>query len=446
VRFVAYYRARNDARALNEIASTLFVVFAAIGAAAYCIGAAVAFNLGAFFRITPDQADIGKWVLLIVGVHAALNFPFSVFGGVVSGFQRQHVNGVVAIVSSVLVAFVNVAVLTAGFGLVPLVLATTAVRLLTYFVYASNAYRIFPGLHVTPALFRWARLKEVTGFSVYATVIDWSYKLNYQFDQLVIGAFLGVTPVAVWAVADRIIRPTQTITNQLKGVLFPVIVDGDASERGDRLQQILLHGTRLSLATVLPLAAAIAVLADPLVRAWVGTRKPELLASVPVLQVLAVAVAIRVGNGTAMTILKGAGRHRQLAAVNLATAVANVALSIALVRSWGLVGVAVGNLVPNTLNAIFVVYPGACRRVGLPLSTALAQSVLPAVWPAAIVGGMLALSRGLPATLPTVMMQIAVGVVLYFALFLMAIGARDRAVYGDKARELIGRRLVPVAP
>ena len=40
IKFVAQYRAQRDARALNEIASTLFCVFAALGLAAYQIGRA----------------------------------------------------------------------------------------------------------------------------------------------------------------------------------------------------------------------------------------------------------------------------------------------------------------------------------------------------------------------------------------------------------------------
>jgi len=104
----------------------------------------------------------------------------------------------VAIVSSVLVALVNVIVLTAGWGLLSLVFVTTIVRVLTYLVYAANAYRTYPALHLSPALFRRSRLREITGFSFYSSVIDWSYKLNYQLDQLVIGAFLGIAPVAVY--------------------------------------------------------------------------------------------------------------------------------------------------------------------------------------------------------------------------------------------------------
>ncbi len=158
-----------------------------MGILAYAVVVGVAFNLDHVFKITPEQAETGKWILLIIGVHVALNFPFSVYGGVISGFQRYDVNNIVAIVTSIAVAVVNVAVLLAGYGLVALVAATTAVRVLAYFVYRANAYRVFPELRIRPSLFRRGRLREVTGFSVYASIIDWANKLNYQLDELVIG-------------------------------------------------------------------------------------------------------------------------------------------------------------------------------------------------------------------------------------------------------------------
>jgi hypothetical protein len=81
-----------------------------------------------------------------------------VYGGVVGGFQRYHVNSGVSIATSLAVALVNVAVLTAGYGLVPMVVATTAVRVVSYFVYRLNAHRIFPALRIQFSLFRRERL------------------------------------------------------------------------------------------------------------------------------------------------------------------------------------------------------------------------------------------------------------------------------------------------
>jgi O-antigen/teichoic acid export membrane protein len=441
VKFVAYYRARRDSRALNEIASTMFFVLASFGVIAYAIAALVAFNLGTIFpKITPDQAELGKWLLLMIGLHVALAFPFGIFGGITGGFQRYDANSLVAIATSTTVALVNFLLLWRGYGLLTLVACTTCLRIIAYFVYRMNAYWVFPDLRIRPSLFSRARLKEVTGFSVYSAVIDWANKLNYQLDQVVVGAFLGSAAVAVWAVAERIVSGTQRLTNQLNGVLFPVIVSSDATNDRGRLQQILQQGTLLSLATVLPIAVALITLADPLVRSW--TRNAEMVPAVPVLQILAVAVAIRVGNATGSTLLKGSGQHKLLAFTNLGAGVVNIVLSIVLVRHYGILGVAIGTVVPIAAAAVFILNPAACRRVGLPIRHLLARSVFPAVWPGVVMGGALLYTRSISSgTLLAVAIQAAAGGVLYLVLLIgIAIGRHNRELYLGKVKQLLGKR------
>lgn len=446
VKFVAQYRAHKDTRALNEIASTLFFLFAAFGVLAYLVVVGLAFNLEHVFRIDHAQAEIGKWILLIIGVNVAINFPFSVYGGVSSGFQRYDINNMVAIVSNLLVAAVNIAMVLAGYGLVALVAGTTLVRVLTYFVYRRNAFKVFPALHIRPSLIRRERLREVTGFSVYSSIIDWANKLNYELDEVVIGIFLGAGPVAVWAVANRIISATQRLTNQGNAVLFPVVVDSDATQRVGRLQQVLIEGTRLSLATVVPIALVLVVLAEPLIRAWIG--KPEILAAAPVIQILAFAVALRVGNATSTTLLKGSGLVRRLAMVNIGTGLVNLALSAALIGPFGLVGVAIGTLIPIAFSSIFLIFPAACHRVGVPVLVAFRQAVWPPAWPAVVVGGLLFVSRHYtPDGFKFVVAEAAAAGLLYLGLFVAALGRRDREQYSAKIRELAGRtrKLVPAA-
>src|SRR4029077_1057907 len=123
-----------------------FVVFAAFGVLTYLVAIAIAFSLGHIFTLSPEQVHVGRIVLLIITLNVAGGTAFSVFGAVINGFQRYDLNNVVGAASSVLTAIVNVIVLLAGYGLVELVAATTLVRVLTYFVYRANAYRVFPGL------------------------------------------------------------------------------------------------------------------------------------------------------------------------------------------------------------------------------------------------------------------------------------------------------------
>lgn len=48
VRFTAQYKAKNDIAALNEIASTMFCVFTAVGLLTYLLAMLLAFNLEGF--------------------------------------------------------------------------------------------------------------------------------------------------------------------------------------------------------------------------------------------------------------------------------------------------------------------------------------------------------------------------------------------------------------
>jgi O-antigen/teichoic acid export membrane protein len=428
LKFVAQYRAKQDTRALNETLSTTFYLFAVFGIVTYLAAILLAVFIDRVLNLSPDQVHTARLVLLITTVSVALGTACTVFGAVINGFQRYDLNNIAGTASTIVIAIVNVLVLWAGYGLVELVLATTAIRVLTYWVYRANAYRVFPALRIRLDLFRRERLRELTSFSVFMALIDWANKLNYSIDAIVIGIMLGTGAVAVWSVGQRLAEATQRLTNQLNDIIFPNVVDHSESERVDRLQMLFLVGTRLSLATVVPIAAVLVLMAGPLVHAWVG---PGFDGSVIVVQLLALIVVVRVGNATGSTLLKGAGRHRLVAAVNVVTAVINVSLSIALVKPLGLAGVAIGTLVPVSAAAIFVLFPASCSRVGISIRRAVVEAVWPTVWPAGTMAAYVLVSRSMiPQSLPAVLVSMGVAVSIYAATFLaFGIDVAERRFY-----------------
>jgi O-antigen/teichoic acid export membrane protein len=445
VKFVAHYRAKRDARGLNEIASTLFVIFSVLGVVAYAVFVVVALNIGRFFALTPEQIATGRALTLIIGVYVSLGFPFSIFGGIINGFQRYDLNNLVGVCTSIVIALVNVVMLVAGFSLVQLVMVTTGLRIVSYLIYRLNAYAVFPALSLNPRLFLWSRVRELTGFSVYVSIIDWSNKLNYSIDAVIIGAYMGAAAVALWTVPQRLAEMLQRLTNQFNGVIFPVVVDSDAGKRPERLRMIFIQGTRLSLVTVIPLAAALFLLADPLIRSWVG---PKFVDSIIVSQILIVVVAIRVGNATATTVLKGAGEHRLLAFTNAGAALANVALSLLWIRRFGLVGQAYGTLIPVAFTSVAILWPAACRRVGMGSLEAFRIAVWPTVWPVAVMAlVVIPMREALPARLYSVALAGAAGTAAYACTFLaFAVKRDERQVYIAKATEIARARRRLAAP
>jgi O-antigen/teichoic acid export membrane protein len=436
-RFIAHYRAKRDVQAINEIASTLFVVFATTGAIAFSIIVVVAFNAGSLFNLTNDQIYAGRVVMLLVGLQFTLGLPFGAYGGVVNGFQRTYLNAGVGTAVAIAVAIVNVSVLMAGGGLVQLVAATTAVRMLGYIIYRQNGYRVFPLLRVHYSLFRRARLREITGFSVYVLIQNGSNKINYATDPVLIGAFVSTTAVAVWTVAQRLADMVLRVTNQLNDVLFPVVVECDSTKRDDRMRELLVQGTKISLALAIPVSGVLALLARPVILGWTG---PQFADAALLVQILVLVVLVRVGTGTASTVLRGAGHHRLLAWSNSAAAGTNIVLSVILLKMYGLPGVAIATLIPIVIRAIAVVVPVACARVGITVRAFIVQAIWPTVWPAIVALAALAAVRGhVMASLLQCLLYGAATGLLYVALFLgVALGRDDRRRYVSKLRSITG--------
>jgi O-antigen/teichoic acid export membrane protein len=441
VKFTAQYRARRDPHALNEVTSTLFFLFVGIALLKYGLALFVAFNLGRWFNLDPEQAEIGRYVLLIVSAYVAVSLPFSVFGSVTNGFQRYHLNNVIFVVTSIAAAATNVVVLLLGYGIVELVAATTLVRVMSLMAYRRSAYKAFPLLEIRWGHVRKARLREVTAFSAILLIIDVANKVSYTADTVVIAAFMSTAAVAVWSVGQRLAVMLGRLTRVLAEKLFPTIVDTAALNRRDRLRLLLVQGTRLSLAMVIPVASFLALLADPIVMAWVGPRFAE---SVPVLQILALVVVIKVGTMTSQSMLKGTEHHKFLAASTATTSVTNLVLSVLLLHWFGLIGVALGTLIPVTIGMLFVVFPKACRVVGLSVAHAFRSAMWPAIWPAFPAGALLVACRGAIGT-STALTALAAGCasLLYLVTFYrFAIPRTERQWYGSKISALLRRPAV----
>jgi hypothetical protein len=104
--------------------------------------------------------------------------------------------------------------------------------------------------------------------------------------------------------------------------------------------------------------------------------------------------------------------------------------------------VALGTLIPVSVSTLAVMYPAACRRVGLPLAYPFAHGIWPALWPALVMVVLLVLARPLLAHgLVPVALHLAVGGLVYTILFVsVAMDADERRLYWTRARRILARQ------
>ena len=375
-------RARRRARSTRSL-STLFFVFASFGVAARI-----------WWRSSRRQPRSHLSPAAGAGAHRAhraadhrastsrLGTAFSVFGGVINGFQRYDLNNIVGHGQQRRgrrrQRRCAAGRATASWSSS---LATTTVRVLTYLSTAPTPIACFPALRIRLVAVPPRSAARGDAFSVYMPLIDWANKLNYSHRRARHRRRSSApSAVAVWTVGQRLAELTQRLTNQLNDVLFP---DRRRQRRGgadDGSSAIFVQGTRLSLATVVPMAGGSMLMADPLVHAWVG---PEFAGSV----IVAAAPGVdrrrprRQRDRDARCSRAPAGTGSWPSPTS-APPSSTSSLSIALVKPLGLAGVAIGTLVPVALACDL----RALSR-GLPprrpsVRRALREAVWPAVWPA----------------------------------------------------------------
>jgi O-antigen/teichoic acid export membrane protein len=435
VRHVADADARQDIDLVNRILSTFVVVYSVIGLiAAAGVACIILYAIPRFPNLSPGDVPQAQLLLALLGVRIAVAFPMTVFGAATTARQRFMLNNFVAIGVALLNGLVTYLVLAAGFGLVPLVASTTAVSLASYAAYAWTARRAFPEMRIRLSAFSRPLVREVTTFSIYLFIIDLAIQIGFNLDNVVVGVALGTSAVALYTVSLRLADYQRQLCNQFNGLLFPVAVRFGAADRRDALRDMLMEGTRIALTLVGGVTICLMGFGSPLILRWMG---PAFESSVPSLYVLALTGVILVGQGPLGNVLLGTGRHRLVAFTSLGEALANLALSVVLVRYFGLLGVAIGTGVPVAVANLFILLPAACRQSGMGVAeflglvgTAPLAGAIPAVATA------LALRMILPP--PSVSAVVAEGAVVEFVylatVFVFGLDPAVRARYLDYAR------------
>jgi O-antigen/teichoic acid export membrane protein len=438
VRHVADADARGDMPTVNRIVSTFFVVYAALGAvAAAGILALALWVVPGFPNLSPTQIHTAQLVLAMLGARIVVGLPMTIFGAVTTARQRFALNNGVAIVVALVNAAVTYLVLVSGHGLLTLIASTTAVGIASSGGYMWTAKRTMPQLRIRVSSFRPAILRDATSFSVYVFMISVAAQIGFNLDNLVIGAALGTSAVAIYTVAFRLADYQRQLCNQLNSLLFPVVVRLEAEQRSADIRAMLIETTRVALSLVTAVTICIIGFGSPLIDRWMG---PDFEAAVVPLYVLALPGIVLVGQGPLGNVLLGTGRHRLVAGVSLGEALANLALSLVLVQAIGMSGVAIGTAIPVVVANLFILLPAACRRVDLPLGRFVRRVGTPAVMGAVPA---VAICAGLRAWDPSpsiagIVSQAALVLVVYAAaLCAFGLQAAERARYFGYLRRII---------
>jgi len=307
----------------------------------------LAYFVGRAFRIPPQMTTPARWAILISGTNIAISLTFSVFSGVLNGMHLFDKISGVAVVQSLLTAAGIYTVIRTGHGIVAMALIQLTMTIGASFFLLRFAFRAYPELDLSIQLPEKRVLRDLWGYSIALFAIAISGRIIYYTDNLVIAAFLPISAVTFYAIGGNLVEYLREILSSLAVTFLPAASNLDAPEHRQQLQRLTIQGTRAVLLVALPIETALYMRGPTFIRLWMGPEYGE--PSGHVLRVLLLAWFFIAANFCNGNIAYGLAKHGRVAIWTGFEAVANLALSIFLVRRIGSIGVAWGTVFPSVI-------------------------------------------------------------------------------------------------
>jgi O-antigen/teichoic acid export membrane protein len=184
--------------------------------------------------------------------------------------------------------------------------------------------------------------RRVAAYAVWVVLAMLGSRLAYSADTLIIGAFLGTVEITCYFAAWKVVEVIRTIGQAVVPFFLPLASERAAQGRGEIVPVLFYQGVRAVIAVTYPLCAVTLGLGDVLLEAWLGISFARYYPLLVLLLAPQVAIMTVYPSGP---IAYGLARHRPMVIYGLASALANLLLSMALVRPLGIYGVALGTAI-----------------------------------------------------------------------------------------------------
>ena len=371
VRYVSKFTATDDVEDLAKLINTSLFTYSCIGVLSLLVTVFLSFYVDHIFKIPPEFHATARWLLLMVGASVGIGFPLGVVGGYLDGLQRFYVNNWANIAGDVARLVLIVLAVRHGRGLLTIAAITVLLPILLYVIRGIIAYRILP----VPFGFKYvdrATFRTMANYSGVTLIIMIATQLKFKTDNLVIGTMISAAAVTYFSIGARIVSYAQQMVMALAQNFLPLASQSEATGNMNRLRKVFLAGNRVCAFTAFPITVTLLILGKSVIEVWVGKR--YVATSYSVLVILIIPATLMWAQAASGRVLFGISKHRTWAFVTLGEGIANLVLSIILVRFYGILGDAFGTAIPLACSMLFFMPQHLCKKLDLHLRTFIRES------------------------------------------------------------------------
>ena len=133
IRYTAKFRAEGKQREQEEMFGMFLILYIGIGIIAMIAGSVLSLNVESMFShsMTETEVERTRVMLWLMTFNLAFTFPMSIWGSIMSAYERFFFQRIVSIIRSVLNPIVMVLLLVIGYKAIAMVGVTTIFNVAT---------------------------------------------------------------------------------------------------------------------------------------------------------------------------------------------------------------------------------------------------------------------------------------------------------------------------
>lgn len=316
------------------------------------------------FNISPALAPIAQTGFSLILVESALTLYGAYCQAILLASCSQQWTNLADTVYSFIVNLGALLGLLAGgdlFAVLALRLLGSIVRLsiITIQTHRMEPYAFFP-----KKPFCANAAEKVIRLSGHAMMINFSIIVSHKIDDIIIARFLPISAVGIYEIVFRFLGVSLQICLKLNETVYPLFSRMASLKQPEEARQLFLRISNfLNFIACMMLMLIVSFYRE--LFAIFSAGKVPVEQTLPILAVAVPCVLSGVLQMPANAFLFTWGRQRFLSITSILAALANLALSVILVHSLGILGVALGTLIPQLVQHQWGLIGQTCRILNI---------------------------------------------------------------------------------
>ncbi len=295
---------------------------------------AVFFFIPEIYReLSAEEVEKFKVVYIIASLFTIISFPFIPVNGILTANEKFVQLKGSEVIHKLLIVISMTTCLLLGFGLYSLVIVNALSGIATILIklfFIKKCTRT----HVLLGYRDQLQLREIIGFSAWATVIAFCQRMIFTIAPTILGIFAGSVPIAIFGIANTIEGYVFSFSNALGGMFLPkvsrVVFSGDGN-----VMPLMVKVGRIQLYIVGAIVMGFICVGKQFIMIWVGEGFVE---SYFCTVLLIIPSLLQLPQEIGMQAIIANNKVKQQASVWILVALINIIMSLLMTKYWGVVG------------------------------------------------------------------------------------------------------------